>query len=132
MMTIWDLLKMEDADIDTYDTVFDICVTVDDITDMELKDFYYKFSAFIYHSVEVERIVRGGDAVCKWYDFIERNLEIFKAAAEELWENTYDDDKEELIYQWIKEIGLWLAGYVSEGIYKLFMEKYAVRIGGKS
>jgi hypothetical protein len=46
-------------------------------------------------------------------------MEKFKKFTAEHWNNQYEDDEDEFIYQWINEIHLYMAGYTTERIYKL-------------
>jgi len=126
-MTITEFLKIARRDFDTYDTVFDVCVTCCDMTDDDNDDWYDRFCKFIYGKVEVVKMIRECEMICEWTQFIERNLEIFREAAREMWTWLPEDD-EDLEYEWIKEINLWFAGYVSEYEYRMFMENYADKI----
>ena len=44
-------------------------------------------------------------------------MDKFKAFTKEYWNNQYEDDEDEFIYQWISEIHLYIAGYVGEKMY---------------
>lgn len=126
-MTIAELLKVMRNDYDTYDEVFDVCVTCCDMTDDKETDYYTRFCKFIYGKVEVVKAWGDCGLLCKWTEFIERNLEIFREAAREMW-TWLPEDTDDLVYEWIKEINLWFAGYVSETEYRQFMENYADKI----
>lgn len=130
-MTLYDFIKMEDSDFDTYDTVFDICVTVCVPYESDEPEWYDKFYDFICRKVEVQKKINKCVAVCEWTKFIADNLDVFKEIAREMWrEETIpdDDDIDEWEYSWIGEIHGWLAGGVSESEYQKFMEKYSSRI----
>lgn len=125
-MTLYEFITKEQGDFDTYDTVFDVCVTVCEpyeYDEGEEKEYYDIFNDLIMKKVEVERKTGECSCVCKWNDFIEKNIETFRKAADELWERTPKAD-DDLIYEWIKEIHAWMAGYVSESIYKEFVTTY--------
>ena len=136
-MTLYEFLKLEKADFDTYDTVFDIEVTVccpmeffvngtGKYTDDKWYDTFYDF--ILKH---VEFVEKTGECSCvvNWYKFIKDNMETFRECANDMWkEGTVPDNEEDFIYEWIKEINGWLIGYVSETEYKIFMEKYAPKI----
>ena len=116
-MKLYEIMKMSQNDYDTYDTVYDACVTVCYIDEEdETKDSYYKFCTEIIKKVEVEEI-NGDSLSVKWTELIENNMEKFRSFTEKHWNNTYEDDEEEFIYQWINEINAYLAGYVSEKFY---------------
>lgn len=69
------------------------------------------------------------ECIAEWTNFIADNLEVFREAANDMWyDDRVPDDNDDLIYEWIKEINSWLAGYVSEVEYQKFMEKYAPRM----
>lgn len=129
-MTLYDFIRMEDTDFDTYDTVFDaevtVCVPYDD---SEITEWYDKFYNFIIKHVEFKEKISEGECTAEWTNFITDNLEVFREAANDMWyDDRVPDDDDDLIYEWIKEINSWLAGYVSEVEYQKFMEKYAPKI----
>lgn len=128
-MTLYEFIKMENNDFDTYDTVFDAEVTVCVPYDKE-KDWYDKFYNFIIKHVQFVEKLNDGECTADWYNFIKENIKVFRQAANDMWRLDYIniDDDDDLIYEWIKEIEGWLAGYVSETEYRKFMENYAVKI----
>lgn len=128
-MTLYEFIKMENNDFDTYDTVFDVEVTVCVPYDKE-KDWYDKFYNFIIKHVQFVEKLSGGECTADWYNFINENIKVFRQAANDMWRLDYIniDDDDDLIYEWIKEIEGWLAGYVSETEYRKFMENYSNKI----
>ncbi len=129
-MNLYDFLTLEKADFDTYDTVFDVCVTVCEPYEYEEgdeKEYYDIFNELMMKKVEVEEKTGECTCVCKWSDFITQNLDTFRSAADELWVRTPESD-DDLIYEWIKEINAWMAGYVSESAYKKFVIKYGEKL----
>ena len=129
-MNLYDFLMLEKADFDTYDTVFDVCVTVFEPYEYEEgdeKEYYDIFNELMMKKVEVEEKTGECTCVCKWSDFITKNLDTFRSVADELWVRTPESD-DDLIYEWIKEINAWMAGYVSEGAYKKFVIKYGEKL----
>lgn len=129
-MNLYDFLTLEKADFDTYDSVFDVCVTVCEPYEYEEgdeKEYYDIFNELMMKKVEVEEKTGECTCVCKWSDFITKNLDTFRSAADELWVRTPEPD-DDLIYEWIKEINAWMAGYVSESAYKKFVIKYGEQL----
>lgn len=125
-MTLYEFITLEKADFDTFDTVYDTCVTVCEpyeYEEGEEKEYYDIFSDIIIQKVEVEEKTGECTCLCKWSDFIKKNIATFRKAADELWMRTPKAD-EDLIYEWINEINSWLAGYVSENTYKKFVTTY--------
>ena len=121
-MKLYELMKLSEGDYDTYDTVYDACVTVCYIDEEDAEDNYDKFCINIMKKVKVVRIIPGSHLVCEWANLIQNNMEKFREFAEKHWNNQYEDDEDEFIYQWIKEIHYYLAGYVSEDLYDTLVE----------
>ena len=121
-MKLYELLKMSMEDYDTYDTVFDACVTVCYIGEEDADDSYDRFCINLMKKVEVVRIVPSSHLTCEWTKLIRDNMEKFRAFTEEHWRYKYHDDDDEFIYQWINEIHYYLAGYVSEDFYDNLVE----------
>ena len=129
-MTLYDFILQEQGDFDTYDTVFDVCVTVCEpyeYDEGEEKQYYDIFNDLIMKNVEVDYKKSDYECICKWNDFIEKNIETFRKAADELWYHTPKND-DDLIYEWIREINSWMAGYVSESVYKKFVTEYGEQL----
>lgn len=125
-MTLYDYIKdfCEGGwfDRDTYDTVFDygitVCVDIDSTSD----EYYQKFCTGLLKHVEVDTM--GGDCVLKWSDMIKDNIELFRDFAKKYWTGSDEElDDDDLIYEWLKELHYWLAGYTSENVYKTFCEE---------
>ena len=115
-MTLFEYLQIAENDFDTYDTKYDTGVTVCHI-DEECDD-YDKFCNGIIKKVDVVR-VNGDILVVNWSELIERNMDKFKEFTEKYWHKNcqYEDDIDEFVYQWINEIHMYMAGYVSESFY---------------
>lgn len=131
-MTLYEYLKLQQGgwiSADTYDTVFDAVVTIDaDIDHENSEDPYDQFVFGILRSVEIAKI--GKDTlVCKWSKFINDNWQLFKAFSREYWNNQYEDDNAEFVYQWIREIHYYLAGYVGNSTYKAFCKDIIDKAG---
>ena len=100
-MTLYELLKMEQCDFDTFDTVFDICVTVCDPYTPDEEEWFDKFYDFIIKNIEVVEKTGECTCVCKWYDFINNNIEVFRKAANDMWyEDCIPKNDDDLIYEW--------------------------------
>lgn len=121
MITLYDFLSLSECDYDTYDTKYDAEVTVCWIG--EESDNYDKFCNEIIKKVNIVKINRDMIMV-NWSELIERNIDKFKEFTRENWYEThqYEDDIDEFIYQWIKEIHYYMAGYVSEDFYENLVE----------
>ena len=116
-MTLYEILEIAENDFDTYDTEYDVVVTTCWIG--EENDDYDKFCNGIMKKVNV--IKKSGDGLLvNWSDLIRRNMEKFRQFTRDNWsENSqYEDDEDEFIYQWIKEIHYYMAGYVPDKFYK--------------
>lgn len=129
-MNLYDFLKFEDSDFDTYDDTFDLEITVCvPYEGTSSGDWYDKFYNFILKHVNV--IKKTGECSCivDWSKFITDNLALFREIANDMWnEGTVPTDDDDLVYEWIKELDGWLTGYVSEAHYHEFMEKYSEKI----
>lgn len=117
-MTLFEYLQMAENDFDTYDTKYDAGVTVCHIYEEDEADEYDKFCNGIIKKVSVVKI--NGDALTvDWSGLIERNMSKFKNFTKKHWHRQYEDDIDEFVYQWINEIHLYMAGYVSEDFYSV-------------
>lgn len=117
-MTLYNFLKENENDYDTYDNVYDICVTVSYIK--EEHDYYDMFCKRLYQKVNVLDIING-NLIVDWSELIKRNMSKFIKFMKSNWKNQFDyiNDVDEFIYQWIKEIGLYISGYVSDSFYEV-------------
>lgn len=120
-MKLYDVMKKSEEDYDTYDTEYDASVTVCYIDDEYEEDNYDKFCNEIIKKVEVTRIIPNSHLVCDWTKLIRDNMEKFRAFAMRYWAFEYNDE-DEFIYQWINEIHLYMAGYVSEDFYGVLID----------
>ena len=118
-MTLYEYLQMTECDYDTYDTEYDAVVTVCYID--EENDEYDKFCNGIIKKVNVVKI-NGNGLTVNWSELIERNMDKFKKFTVKHWYYHYEDDIEELVYQWINEIHQYMAGNVSEDFYSVLNE----------
>lgn len=123
-MKLYDIMSISQDDFDTYDTVYDAEVTVCYIEEDEANDNYDKFCIELMKKVEVEKIIPESHLIVKWTELITNNMKKFKKFTKENWYEScqYEDDEDEFICQWIKEIHYYLAGYVSEDFYDKLVE----------
>ena len=117
-MTLYEFLEMSKNDYDTYDTEYDACVTVCYIDVEDEEDEYDKFCNGIIKRVNVVEINKE-TLIVNWSELIKNNMDKFKAFTEKYWKYKYEDDIDEFMYQWINEIHLYMAGYVSEDFYSI-------------
>lgn len=117
-MTVKEFLQLQETDYDIGDIDYDAEVTCCYID--EINDDYDKFCDLLMSKVE---IVHGGDyPIANWSGFITKNLDKFKAFAKKYWYCAYEDDEEELIYQWITEFHGYIAGMVSDSFYGILVK----------
>lgn len=117
-MTVREFLRMTEGDYDIEDLEYDAIVTCCYID--EINDNYDKFCDILTGKVE---LVRGGEyPVANWCGFVQKNLDKFKEFAREYWYDAYEDDEDELIYQWITEFHGYMAGMVGESFYDKLVE----------
>ena len=67
-MTLYDFILQEQGDFDTYDTVFDVCVTVCEPYEYDegnKKDYYDIFNDLIMKNVEVDYKKSDYECICK-------------------------------------------------------------------
>jgi hypothetical protein len=109
-------MKMSENDYDTCDTTYDAVVTVCYI--YEENDEYDKFCNGIIKKVNVINI-NDDVLIVNWSELIERNMDKFKKFTKKHWKYQYENDIDEFVYQWINEIHMYMAGYVSESFYSV-------------
>lgn len=115
-MTLYEYMKMSENDYDTCDTTYDAVVTVCYI--YEENDEYDKFCNGIIKKVNVINI-NDDVLIVNWSELIERNMDKFKKFTKKHWKYQYENDIDEFVYQWINEIHMYMAGYVSESFYSV-------------
>ena len=126
-MTVYTFIKetRKDGwfDRDTYDTVFDACITLCVDLNTTSDEYYYKFCNDLLKYVEIDEIT-DNCVTLKWYDMIANNIDLFRKFTENYWYNpeSFDDD-DDLIYEWINELDGFFAGNTSESVYKTFCEE---------
>ena len=118
-MSVYDYMRLTQGDYDIYDTELDISVTVVYIEESENNDAHEKFCIEILKKVKLNSF-SDKYAEADWSAFIRENEKLFKQFMEENWNQQYSGY--EFIYQWIKEIHLYLAGYTCDSIYKKMYE----------
>ena len=121
MTTLYDYLTIAKNDFDTYDTEYDVGVTVCHICEED--DKYDEFCNGIIKKVNVVEI-NSNSLTVDWSEHIKRNMDKFKKFSVEHWYANcqYEDDIDEFIYQWINEIHQYMAGNVDEDFYTVLNE----------
>lgn len=119
-MKLYDFMKLTETDYDTYDTVYDEGVTVCYIEEDTENDNYDKFCINIMKKAEMEKL-NGDILIVNWTKLIKDNMEKFKEFSIKHWRFQYNDE-DDFIYEWIKEIHMYMAGYVSEDFYDILVE----------
>ena len=66
-------------------------------------------------------VTGDGTIVVGWSGLIFDNMEKFRDFTEKYWENQYDDD-DDFVFEWINEIHMYMAGYVSEDFYRVLVD----------
>ena len=119
-MTLYDLLKMSECDYDTWDNVYDAEVTVS--INIEPKNEYDEFCVALCEKIEVVEIKEEW-LICNWSDYIKRNINVFRQFADENWFKNNFEDEDDFIYEWIQELGRFMAGYGVDIEYGWYKEK---------
>lgn len=119
-MKLYDFMKLTETDYDAYDTVYDESVTVCYIEEDAENDNYDKFCINIMKKAEMEKL-NGDILIVNWTNLIKNNMEKFREFSMNHWKFQYNDE-DDFIYEWIKEIHMYMAGYVSEDFYDILVE----------
>lgn len=119
-MKLYDFVKMTETDYDTCDVVYDEGVTVCYIEETNNNDAYEKFCINIMKKAEMEKL-NDDIIIVNWTKLITENMDKFRAFSMRHWAFEYEDD-DDFIYEWIKEIHAYVAGYVSEDFYEILVE----------
>jgi len=117
------VISMSNMDYDVWDNTIDACVTVS-LPDVLLSnaDYYDKFICEICRFVKPISINdEKNTIIADWYGFIERNYDKFKDFTKIYWNMDFKE-KDEFIYQWIKELHFYFGGYVPDDFYKTLYE----------
>lgn len=120
-MTLYDFIKADDCCFDTYDDVCDTTVTVD--INLESEDEYDEFCVELIKKIEVKGRAYDGNPVCGWYDYIKRNLPIFRQFANDNWIKNNHEDEDDFICEWIEELHRFLAGYGEDDQYWYYKQE---------
>lgn len=120
-MKLYDFLKMFGEDFDTYDDV--VVTTVTACINLEPEDDYDEFCVALVKKIEVKSIEEDGNPICGWYDYIERNLPIFRQFANDNWIKNNYPDEEDFICEWIEELHRFLAGYGADDQYWFYKQE---------
>lgn len=113
-MNLYDYVKNKKRDFDVADKDYDVSVTVVYISKEET--YYDKFVNTLIKKVAfTEETDNSPCVVADWSKLIRDNLIHFKDFSNKHWIKKYDE--EEFIYQWIKELNFYIAGWISESLY---------------
>ena len=118
-MTLYEFLEVSKRDYDTFEIEMEAEVTVCYIE--QEHDNYDRFCNGIIKKVDVIKQTGDYSLLVAWSDLIKRNIDKFKEFTKQHWENQYEDDTEEFIYQWIKEIDSYMSGSAPYYLYKTLM-----------
>lgn len=120
-MKLYDWWKYDKGSYDCYDSEISTCVTIDWIDGSLLETDYGKFAVELTKKVDFLEKLDDCSLICDWSKLIKDNMDKFKAFTKKEWERDYDDETE-FIYQWIKELHYYVAGYVPEDYYSTLLE----------
>ena len=117
-MKLYDYLVNNNGDYDCYDTVFDECVTICFETEKyDEPDEYDEFCNTLYKLIDFIECVDSCTLIADWSGFIKKNYDKFKGYANDFWIKGNYDDEDDFIYEWIKELHLYTAGYANDDQY---------------
>lgn len=123
-MTLYELMEVNKRDYDVRDNIFDSSITVCWIDKDDISDNCDKFCMELIKKVYVvnnKTDLSKDFVVADWYGLIKRNLNKFKEFAKTNWTRDYKNE-DDFIYQWIKEIHYYFAGYVGDSTYEKLVE----------
>lgn len=120
--SISEMFKRVDGEtFDSCDFDFDILVTIDEID--EVNDPYDKFCKAVYDRVNVIRDESDTSYLCcDWSEFVYRYYDKLKDFADKNWVRNNFEDKDDFVYEWIKETQLLITGYGTDSIYNSLTE----------
>ena len=113
-MKLYDWLSIDKGSYDCYDTDIDESVTIDWID--KPKSDYDFFVVGLLKKVDIEQKTDDCTLVCDWSKLIRENFTKFKRFTKEYWARDYKDEYD-FIYQWIRELHSYVAGYVNDSFY---------------
>ena len=113
-MKLYDWLSIDKGSYDCYDTDIDESVTIDWID--KPKSDYDFFVVGLLKKVDIEQKTDDCTLVCDWSKLIRENFTKFKRFTKEYWARDYKDECD-FIYQWIRELHSYVAGYVNDSFY---------------
>ena len=122
-MTLFDFIKANQDDYDTYDTDYCSIITVCINPDDKPEDEYDLFCIRLCKAVSVESCTRHGDPVCNWSKYIEDNMKLFRDFANKYWIKNNYENEEDFVAEWMEELHRLLAGYGNEDTYKVLIEE---------
>lgn len=120
-MKLYDWWKHDKGSYDCYDTELTISVTIDWIDGSLLNSDYGKFAVELTKKVDFVERVSDSTLICDWSKLIRDNYSKFKEFTAWNWQRDYADP-EEFIFQWIRELHYYVAGYVPEETYSKILD----------
>ena len=117
-MKLYDFLKENDADYDTYDLDYDEIVTC--CINIEPEDDYDEFCVALCKKIDVVDYTCCGDPICNWSEFIKRNMDVLRDFSNKYWQRGNYEDEDDFICEWMKELHLFMAGYGADDSYGFY------------
>ncbi|MBQ9680308.1 MAG: hypothetical protein IJV48_06490 [Ruminococcus sp.] len=77
---------------------------------------YDFFVIGLMKKVDIIKKIDDYTLICEWSDLIRKNMSKFKDFTKEHWERDYKDE-DHFLYQWIRELHSYVAGYVNDSFY---------------
>lgn len=122
--SVYDFVMLTKRDYDVYDIDYDTSVTVCYIDDPDEDDYYSKFCNNIMKKVKMVEYYNDCCFTADWNYLIKSNIREFREFSKKNWAAIfqYENDTEEFVYQWIREIDSYMAGNVSDDFYETLVE----------
>lgn len=118
--SVYEFMCLTQGDYDINDSELDTSVTVVYIEESDDNDTHEQFCIELLKKVKLNSFTNNC-VEADWSALIRENKELFTQFMKENWKQQYTDE-EEFIYQWIKEIHLYLAGYTYDDMYAKMLD----------
>ena len=117
-MKLYDFMKIAKSDYDVRDSAYDAVVTCCYISERHIEDLYDGFCVKLMSMVDLEEeFCDDSTLTAHWHELIAGNMELFRKFARAEWYDSYENDDDEFIYQWIDALHQYMAGNVDEETY---------------